>query len=145
MGLPVDAVGVGEDTLAAWAAQVKAAIDDLYVVVTDSTIGTVAAGFTVNSGGQIARTAVGGKLVHINLYLNSTNAITVTAGNTGDTLMFTVEAAYRPSEIVSGVCATGLATGEAILDTTGGVTLRSMSDPIAAGANLRIAFTFLVA
>lgn len=145
MGLPVDAVGVGEDTLAAWAAQVKAAVEDLYAVVTDTDIGSPAAGFTVNTDGEIARTALSGKFVYVTLYLNSTNAITVTAGNIGDTTVFTLDSAYRPSEPINAIAATGVATGEATIDTAGVVTLRSMSDPIAAGANIRITFTFLKA
>lgn len=145
MALTVPPVGVGDDVLASYAAAVKAAIDDLYLVTTDTTIGSAATGFTVNAGGQVARTLVGGKHVFINLYLNSTNAITVTSGNIGDTDVFTVDSAFRPTEILPGIAGTGLATGEAILDTAGVVTLRSMSDPIAAGANLRIAFAFIKA
>lgn len=142
MALTVPAVGVGDDVLASYAAALKLAIDDLYTVVSDTSIGSVAVNFTVN--GNVARTALGGKLVYVNLYLQSTNAITVTAGNVGDTAMFTLDAAYRPAEIVSGDCSTGIATGEAVVDTAGVVTLRSMSDPIAAGANLRATFNFLL-
>lgn len=145
MALTVPTVAVGDDVLASWANDAKAAIDDLYTTVSDVTIGTVAAGFTVNTNGQVARTALGGKLVFVMLYLNSTNAITVTSGNIGDTTVFTLDAAYRPSDTISAIGGTGFATGEATVDTSGVVLLRSMSDPIAAGANLRLTFMFLTA
>lgn len=112
-------------------------------IVEDTSIGTVAAGFTITS--QLARTALGGRDVYLFLVINSTNAITATTGNVADTTMFTLDTAYRPSEAINVVIGTGLVTGEAIINTNGTVQIRSASDSIAAGANIRLTARFLTA
>lgn len=112
-------------------------------IVEDTSIGTVASNFTVTL--QTARTALGGRLVYVFLVLQTTNALTATGGDITDVLMFTLDAAYRPSENVNAVAGTGLNTGEAIINSDGTVVLRSVSDSISAGRNIRVTATFLTA
>lgn len=141
--LTVPTVGVGDDTLASWAAAVKAAIDDLYLVVTDTTIGSAASGWTVQTG-MLARTALGGRLIFLEVYLQRTNALTATAGNVTDESMFTLDSAYRPAEAVNMPIGTGSETGEAAVLSTGVIQLRSLSDSSAAGANFRGTVSYLL-
>lgn len=136
-------VAVGKKTAAAWGNAVKADLDDLYSVTTDSTIGTAGSGWSVNSG-TLARTMLGGKLVYVHLYLQRTAALTVSGGNISpDETVFTLDAAYRPSEITNGVVGTGGQTGEAIVGASGDVSFRSMSDSVGAAANYRFTFSFM--
>lgn len=144
MALTVPTVAVGDDVLASWANAAKAAIDDLYTTVSDTTIATAAAGWTIN-GGMIARTALGGKLVMLHIYCQRAAALTATAGNFTDEDVCTLDAAYRPSDTVNCVMGTGSATGEATIAPTGVVILRSLSDSSAAAANFRGTVTFLTA
>jgi hypothetical protein len=143
MALTVPAVGVGDDVLASWAAAAKAAIDDLYAVVTDTTIGSAASGWTVQTG-QLARTALGGKLIFIEFYCQRTNALTATSGNVTDETMFTLDAVYRPAEAVNMAIGTGSETGEAVILSSGLIQLRSLSDSSAAGANFRGTASYLL-
>lgn len=112
-------------------------------IAEDTSIGTAATNFTATT--QIARTALGGKLVYLFFIINTTNAITATTGNVSDTTMFTLDAAYRPTEAINCVIGTGLTTGEAIINTNGTIDIRSASDSIAAGANIRLTAMFLLA
>lgn len=145
MGLPVDAVAVGDDVLAAWAAQVKAAIDDLYAVVSDSTIGT--SGTNFGAGTNVARTTLGGKDIYFTLLLPVTTAFSTDAnGNLSpDVLAFTLDAAYRPTEALNTVWGNGAVGGECIVNTDGAVTLRNGSGAsvsVAVASNVRITASF---
>lgn len=112
-------------------------------IVEDTSIGTAAANFTATT--TVARTALGGRLVHLYLLINSTNALTATTGNVSDTTMFTLDAAYRPSEPVNVVMGNGLVTCEGVINTNGTIQIRSASDTVGAGTNLRLAATFITA
>lgn len=130
---------------ASFGAQVAAAIADLYTVVTDTTIGTIASGFITAAGGQTARTALGGKLVYLNLNLNRSGAtITATSGNITDTLCFTLDAAYRPAETIEFAWG-GNTTGVGFIDsTTGQCVLQAASDSLASGSDFRFSCSFLL-
>lgn len=130
---------------AAFGAQVAAAIADLYAIVTDTTIGTIATGFATAAGGQTARTALDGKLVFLNVNLNRTGAaLTATSGNITDTLCFTLDAAYRPAETVAFAWG-GNVTGLGFIDsTTGQCVLQSASDTLATSSDIRFTVTFLL-
>jgi hypothetical protein len=93
----------------------------------------------------VARTALGGKLIYVVLVVQRAAALTVTAGNPnpGDETMFTLDAAYRPTEQLNAVVGTGTETGEATINSAGLVVLRSLSDSAAAAANYRVSFTCL--
>ena len=95
------AVTVGGKVQATWGNAVKDDLDDIYTVVSDSSIGTAGAGWTTNAG-TVARTALGGKLVYIHLYLQRTAAWTATTGNVTDETVFTLDSAYRPTETSDG-------------------------------------------
>jgi len=144
MALTVPTVAVGDDVLASWANSAKAAIDDLYTTVSDTTIATAGSGWVINSG-MIARTALGGKLVMIHVYCQRTAALTVASGNITDETMCTLDAAYRPSDALNMIIGTGSETGEATISAAGVVSLRSLSDSAAAAANYRGTVTFLTA
>jgi hypothetical protein len=143
MALTVPAVGVGDDVLASWAAAAKAAIDDLYTVITDTTIGTAGAGWVTQTGTS-ARTALGGKLITVVFVIQRTLALTATAGNVTDETMFTLDAAYRPADAVNMALGTGTETGEAILTSAGLLQIRSLSDSSSAAANFRGMATYLL-
>lgn len=111
-------------------------------MASDTSVGTTAANFTLVSA--VVRTALGGKLIDFTLYITSDKAITATNGNFADVAMFTLDAAYRPAEVKNAVAGSGASTGEATLSTAGVVTLRSASDSLGAGANIRVNFTYLI-
>lgn len=111
-------------------------------LTSDTSVGSVAANFTLQSA--VVRTALGGKLIDFTLYITTNNAITATNGNFNDVAMFTLDAAYRPAEVKNACAGSGTSTGEAILGTNGVVTLRSASDSLGAGANIRVNFTYLI-
>lgn len=111
-------------------------------LASDTSVGSAAANFTLVSA--VVRTALGGHLVDFTLYITSDNAITATSGNFADTAMFTLDAAYRPAEVKNACAGTGSSTGEATLGTNGVVTLRSASDSLGAGSNIRVNFTYLI-
>ena len=106
----------------------------------DTSIGTVAANFT--SVSQVGRTALDGKLVTLTLEITSTNTITATSGNIADTLCFTLDAEYRPSETISVLFGANM-LGEASITAAGAVTLRAASDNLTAGTTFRLTATFL--
>lgn len=140
MALTVPTVAVGDDVLASWANDAKAAIDDLYTVQVDTTVGSAAANFS--SAVATVRTALGGLLVTFTLQIVTDNALTAASGNITDTTCFTLDLAYRPAEAHG--CAWGSnATGYAVMNTTGALTLWTVSDTVAAGSTLRISGTWL--
>lgn len=113
-------------------------------IVSDNSIGTVATGFTVSS--QVARVALGGKLVYVNLFLTRSGAdITATSGNIADTACFTLDSAYWPTETIALTYGNGSMDGEAQITTAGVVNLRSANANIVSGTNLRISATFIKA
>ena len=140
MALTVPPVGVGDDVLATYAAAVKAAIDDLYTVQVDTTVGSAAANFS--SPVATVRTMLGGLLVFFTLQIVTDNALTAASGNITDTTCFTLDTAYRPAEAYG--CAWGSnATGFAVMNTSGALVLWTVSDTVAAGSTLRISGTWL--
>ena len=138
------AVTVGAKVQATWGNAVKDDLDDLYTVVSDSSIGTAGAGWTTNAG-TVARTALGGKLVFVHLYLQRTGALTATSGNVADETVFTLDSAYRPTETINCPVGTGTEGGEATINSAGTVQIRALSDSASAGANYRFTFSFLTA
>lgn len=109
----------------------------------DTSVGSAAANFTLISA--VVRTALGGQLIDFTLYISNNNAITATNSNFNDVTCFTLDAAYRPSEVKNAAFGNGAIVGEATLTTFGSVQLRCASDSLAAGSNIRINFTFLKA
>jgi len=111
-------------------------------IVEDTTIGTAATGFSTSS--MVARTALGGRLVYLELFLNRTGAdITQTNSNVTDTLMFTLDVGYRPSETINAVVGNGSIVGEAAINADGTVTLRAASYTITSGTNVRLTAFFI--
>lgn len=107
----------------------------------DTSVGSAAANFTVNLAS--VRTALDGQLVYFHLYIQTTNALTASSGNIADVTCFTLDAAYRPLEVVSSVIGNGSMVGEAILNPSGTVSLRAAADTIGAGTNIRMSFCYL--
>lgn len=108
----------------------------------DSTVGSAAANFTLTAG--TVRSILGGKVIFLSLTLVSTNAITASSGNITDTTCFTLDAAYRPTEVACSAFG-GVATGFAVLNTNGTVSLWTSSDTITAGSSFRLSFTYIIA
>ena len=106
----------------------------------DTAPGTIAANFTLTE--SKVRTALNGKLVFLSLTVTSTNAITATGGNIADTTIFTLDAAYRPSESV-GFAWGGNVTGYGSLGTNGVMQIWTASDNIAAGNIIRMSAMWL--
>lgn len=129
-----------------YASKINELVNGLNPVVSVATaaVGTVAAGFTVND--VRAATLAGGTLVQIDLYLSNVAAITAATGNFADVTCFTMAPAYVPLHFTTFVFGNGSTTGEGqIMSGTGAVSLRSASDTIAAGSNIRISATYIVA
>jgi hypothetical protein len=105
-------------------------------VTADSTIGSAATDFTATTAAAIVDAT--GKDIYLKLYINTTNALTAATGNITDITIFTLDAAYRPDHTVGFGWGSGLVTGEGVINTDGTVVLRSVSDTVSAGANLRI-------
>lgn len=113
-------------------------------IAEDTTIGTAGTGWS--SSTTIARTALGGRVVFLELFLNRTGAtITQTNTNVTDATVFTLDTAYRPSETVNAVCGNGSIVGEVAINTDGTVVLRAASYDVASGTNLRITTMFITA
>lgn len=113
-------------------------------IVSDTAVGTVGSGFTI--AGQQVRTALDGKLVYVNLLLTRSGAdITATTGNIADTVCFTLDTAYCPTETVNGTFGNGFMDGEFTILSSGAVTLRSANANVASATNLRISATFIKA
>lgn len=106
---------------------------------------TAATGFTVNN----FEGRVSGRLCTVDLYMSVTttiNTTTTTTPNIADTTMATLPAGYRPSEIVQTMWGSGVAAGDAIINTDGTVVLRTSdyNQPISSGANIRVHGTFIL-
>lgn len=111
------------------------------VMVKDTTVGTTASGFTVSV--QLVRTGLNGKLIYFKLDTVNTAAITATSNNIADTTVFTLDAAYRPTELTSCVFSSNPGTGECQINPDGTVVLRTADATIAASSNIRLAHTFM--
>jgi hypothetical protein len=117
------------------------------VTTTAATIGTVASGFTISA--VRGATMSDGRLVHVDLFLTVTASIstggTGVPSNIADTTVFTLAAAYRPSNAVQ-CCydVSGSTAGFATINTDGTVVVRSTNVyafstvAITSGQNLRI-------
>jgi len=111
-------------------------------IASDVTIGTADTGFSAST--QQAWTALDGRLIDINVFLNRSGAdITQTNSNIPDTACFTLDAAYWPSEIRNGTYGNGSMGGEWSISTVGVITLRSASYTIVSGTNVRICATYM--
>jgi len=110
-------------------------------IAVDTTVGTAATDFTVITA--VVRSLLGDHLIDFSLYVTTTNALTASGGNITDVACFTLDAAFRPSDVKTAVFGNGLVTGEARLDTNGVVTLRSASDTVAALTDLRMNFAYV--
>lgn len=86
-----------------------------------------------------------GKVVSLDLYLARTGGkITSTAGNIADTVCATVPSAWRPTHsTIAGCFDNGIVHGGFVVGTDGVVTLRTATDDIDGGTNLRLHITFL--
>jgi len=112
------------------------------VTTTTATLGTVATGFTVVD--VRGATLLGGKLIHVDLYITRSGAsITATTGNIPDTTMFTLNSAYIPTHEVSCVWSNGTQSGEAVINTSGQVNLRTASATVTSGDNIRLTAVYI--
>ena len=136
------AVSVGKKTAAAWGNAVKADLDSLFATTVDTTVGSAAVNFS--SVTASCRTMLDGKLVYFTIQITTDNALTAGSGNIADVTCFTLDAAYRPSE-ACGLAWGSNATGFAVMNTSGALSLWTASDTIPAGAVLRISGTWLKA
>jgi len=137
----VTTVGAGQTVTAAHMNEALAGITPV-VTTTTATIGTVASGYTVND--VRAATLCGGKLIDIDIYVNNTAAITATTGNINpDITIFTLNSAYWPTHTIPAVFGNGAVTGEAVINTDGTINLRSASDSLGAGTNIRVHATYI--
>lgn len=114
---------------------------DVTKVTTKATIGTDAAGFTTSS--IVARTFLDGKVVDIKLDTVNTSLITATAGDITDTTIFTLNAAYRPTELRNFHFSAGAPNGDVQINTDGTMVIRSANVSISASSNLRMSFMFI--
>jgi hypothetical protein len=116
------------------------------VSVASGSIGTVASGFTVNTA--IMRTSLDGKLVFGYLILKNTAGITVTPGspNIADTLVYTINTAYRPTDSIFsfwGTAPSGSTQGTLIIGSAGTVTLTTANTTVAANSSIVITFIYV--
>ncbi|MER5843679.1 hypothetical protein ABT099_25990 [Streptomyces prasinus] len=86
-----------------------------------------------------------GKVTSIDLYLARTGGkITANSGNIADTVCATVPSAWRPQHsTITGCFDNGIVHGGFVIGTDGIVTLRTATDDIDGGTNLRLHLTFL--
>jgi hypothetical protein len=105
-------------------------------------VGTAATGFsTADMRGALA---LSDKLVNVDVTVTRTGAdIVATSGNIADTACFTLDPIYSPSRTVTLGWGNGAASGEAIITSTGVITLRTASSNITTGSNLRLSTTYL--
>lgn len=87
-----------------------------------------------------------GNLIVIDAYVQYTGAgITATNGNIADTEICTLPSGWRPAEHVVDVSwDDGFEDGGLLIDTDGTCDLRTSSDTIATGANIRFHAAFIV-
>lgn len=131
MALPDPAVGA--KIPAAWGAAVV-------LPVTDTSIGSSVAGFTVVS--QVLASALDGRLITFALTITVTAGLTATGGNVTDTTVFTLSSEYWP-DFEIGAPFFGNVGGMAYVQTDGDIRLANASDSIAAGQNITISGTYL--
>ncbi|WP_055693362.1 hypothetical protein [Streptomyces prasinopilosus] len=86
-----------------------------------------------------------GRVTSIDLYLARTGGkITASSGNIADTVCATVPSAWRPTHsTITGCFDNGIVHGGFVIGTDGIVTLRTATDDIDGGTNLRLHVTFL--
>lgn len=113
---------------------------DFPVVVKDVAPGAAKAGFTAST--VIARTY--GKIVHIKFDIVNTSAITATGSDIPDTTVYTLNAAYAPTELQNCHYSSGPNAGDVQINANGDIILRSAaSATIAASSNIRGSFTWM--
>lgn len=112
------------------------------IEIPTGSVGSVNTNFTVLD--NKIRTGLGGKYVYGWFRLRSTNAITPTNNNMPDTLMYTLNTAYRPSENIHVLWSTGPATGTIFINaSTGNISIITGNQTITASAILTFSFAFL--
>jgi hypothetical protein len=126
-----------------WLAGMRMTADRLndYSLDASTTTGlTAGTDFSVNSfsGRRSKGTVI------LDMYLNYTGAgITATTGNIADTLICTVPAGWRPPhQTINGAWDSGAECGGFVLGTDGLTNIRTASDTISTGANLRLQAIF---
>jgi hypothetical protein len=89
---------------------------------------------------------LGGKLVSLGLFLPITSTITATSGNvTPDPLCFTItNSAFIPLYPVDAIISNGAASGDAVIDVDGTITIRTASANLGSGTNLRVSATYIL-
>ncbi|MFF7308186.1 hypothetical protein [Streptomyces sp. NPDC008137] len=102
---------------------------------------SAAAGFTVNDFFGYRQ----GRVTSIDLYLTRTGGtIDASGGNITDTVCATVPTSWRPTHsTINGCWDNGAAHGGYVIGVDGIVTLRTASNDIGSGTNLRLHITFL--
>lgn len=87
-----------------------------------------------------------GRSVTIDVYLTRTgSAIASTKGNIADTVVCTLPSGWRPThDTITGCFDTGIVHGGWVVGVDGICTLRTASDDIASGTNLRLHIGFLL-
>lgn len=104
---------------------------------------TASTGWTVND--FFARKVSGVTEVHC--YLNRSGAdLTLSpnpGGNLADTALCVLPTGWRPDHTLSGTWGDGFSSGEAILTSSGTVTLRSAITSITSGRNVRFSATWV--
>lgn len=121
-------------------ADVQDIVTTLLTPVTDSSMGTPAAGFI--DAGCYVRTILG-KVIMVKLLLTNASGITASGGDFTDVTAFQVDPAYCPTDTVNGAFGNGHVSGEGTLASDGTVLIRSASDSIGAGTSCRLTFTFI--
>lgn len=114
----------------------------LFTHVTASGTGllTAASGYTDNGSYGVRW----GPLVHLELFINSTAAITATSGNVTDVTLATLTSGWYPIPgQIGALVGNGSVVGEGVVTEAGLVRLRALSDSITAGTNLRFSVTWL--
>lgn len=111
------------------------------VQIATGSVGTIATNFTLLD--NVIRTSLDGKFIYGWFRIRSTNAITATSNNMPDTLMYTLNLAYRPTENVHALWSTGTATGTLSIGSNGAVTLLTGNQNIAATNILTFSFMYV--
>lgn len=128
--------------MTAWLAGMLITADRLNngIDATSTTSGlTLSAGFTLND--WMGRTS--GQLCSVDIYLAVTTTINTASGtssNIADTQCCTIPIGYRPAHAIQVIWGSGVASGDAVINTDGTVVLRTSdyNQPISSGANVRI-------
>lgn len=87
-----------------------------------------------------------GNVINLRAYISRSGAdIADTTGNIADTQICTMPSGWRPTAgTIIGFWGSGVEGGEVIMATDGVCQLRTASDDINTGANIRLHFTFIV-